>query len=158
MSRFALLCSAVLLAACAKSENPPADTGMAIAPPEVAPEPAAAPVSLTDVAGKYAVTGRNEAGDTTLVTYELNATGDSTGWTIAFPNRKPIPIRIISVSGDSIVADAGPYASAIRSGVQVRTHTVWRLDNGKLMGRTVARYETQGADTVRIVVSEGVRK
>jgi hypothetical protein len=155
MRRFALLCSAAVLAACAKSESPPVvDTGMAAAP--VAPAPA--PISLADVAGKYAVTGKNEAGDTTLVTYELNATGDTTGWTITFPNGKPIPIRIMSVAGDSIVADAGPYPSVLRKGLQVTTHNVYRYQNGKLVARTVARYATTGPDTVRIVVSEGVRK
>lgn len=160
MRRITLLCSAAILIACAKTENaPPADTGMAAAPapaPEAAP--AAAPISLRDVAGKYAVTGKYEGGDTTVVSYELNATGDTTGWTIVFPNRRPIPIRIVSVSGDSIVGDAGPFASAIRSGVQVRTHTVYRLENGKLVGRTVARYDTKGPDTVRVIIAEGIRK
>jgi hypothetical protein len=132
---------------------------MAVAPAPV-PEapPAPAPISLSDVAGKYDFTGKNEAGDTTLVTYELNATADTTGWSITFPNRKPIPQRIISVSGDSIVLEAGPYSSQIQKGVQVRTQTVYRLQNGKLVGRTVARYDTKGPDTLRIVISEGVRK
>ncbi len=157
MRRLALLCSAVVFLACAKSENPPAaDTGMAAAP---APAPVApAPISLTDVAGKYAVTGKNEAGDTTLVTYDLTATGDTTGWSILFPNRKPVPVRVMSVAGDSIVADAGPYESVLRKGVQVTTHSIYRLQNGKLLGRTVAHYATKGPDSVRIVVSEGIRK
>ena len=155
MRRFALLCSAAVLAACAKSEKPPAaDTGMAAAPVAAAP----APISLADVAGLYAVTGKNEAGDTTLVTYDLNATGDTTGWTITFPNRKPVPMRVVSVAGDSIVADAGPYESVLRKGVQVTTHSVYRYQNGKLLGRTVAHYATKGPDTVRIVIGEGVRK
>jgi hypothetical protein len=155
MRRIALLCSATLLIACAKTETPPADTGMAVAP---APPPAPAPISLNDVAGKYDVTGKNEAGDSTLVTYELNATGDTTGWTITFPKRKPIAQRVVSVTGDSIVVEAGPYESAITKGVQVRTHTVYRLQDGKLMGRTVARYDTKGPDTLRIVISEAIRK
>ena len=157
MRRITVLCSAALFIACAKTENPPADTGMAVAP--AAPEAAAAaPISLNDVAGNYAVTGKYEGEDTAVVRYDLTATADTSGWTIAFPNRKPIPIRIISVSGDSIVGEAGPYPSAIRSGVQVRTSTVYRLQNGKLMGRTLARYETKGEDTVRIVLSEAIRK
>lgn len=157
MRRFTLLCSAAVLVACAKTEAPPADTGMAVAPaPEAAPAPA--PITLGEVAGKYAVTGKNEAGDTTLVTYDLNATADTTGWSITFPNRQPIPQRIVSVAGDSIVLEAGPYASQIQKGVQVRTQTVYRLKDGKLVGRTVARYDTKGPDTLRIVISEGVRK
>lgn len=159
MRRITLLCSSVLLIACAKTEDaPPVDTGMAVAPapvPEAAP--AAAPMDLKTVAGKYAFTGKNEAGDTTLVTYELDATGDTTGWTITFPKRKPIPQRVVAVAGDSIVLEAGPYSSEIYKGVQVRTHTVYRLQDGKLVGRTVARYDG-GPDSVRIVMSEGIRK
>ena len=158
MSRFTLLCSAAFLVACAKTENAPVDTGMAAAPMPAPAPPAATPISLKDVAGKYAVTGKNEAGDTTLVTFELNATADTTGWTITFPNRKPISQRILSVSGDSIVMEAGPYASQIQKGVQVRTHTVYRMQDGKLVGRTVARYDTKGPDTLRIVITEGIRK
>jgi hypothetical protein len=156
MRRFALLCSAALLAGCTKSETPPAaDTGMAPAPVE-APTPP--PITLGEVAGKWAVTGKNEAGDSTLVTYDLTATADTTGWTIKFPNRQPVPLRIASVSGDSIVVEGGPYESALRKGVQVTTHTVWRMQDGKLVGRTVAHYATTGPDTMRIVVSEGTRK
>ena len=159
MRRFALLCSAAVFVACAKSENPPAaDTGMAAAPAPAPMAPAAAPISLKDVAGKYAVTGKNEAGDTTLVTYDLTATGDTTGWSILFPKRKPVPLRVVSVAGDSIVANAGPYESVLRKGVQVTTNSVYRYQNGKLVGRTVAHYATKGPDTVRIVISEGIRK
>lgn len=158
MRRITLLCSAVVLTACAKTEDAPPDTGMAVAPatvPEAAP--AAAPIDLKAVAGKYAFTGKNEAGDTTLVTYELNATADTTGWTLKFPNRNAIPQRVTSVAGDSIVLESGPYSSEIYKGVQVRTHTVYRLQDGKLVGRTVARYDG-GPDSVRIVMSEGIRK
>ncbi len=159
MRRLALLCSAILFVACTKSENQPADTGAVVAAPEAAPAALApAPVSLKDVAGKYAVTGKNEAGDTTLVTYDLTATGDTTGWTIVFPGRKPVPVRVVAVAGDSIVTESGPYESVLRKGIMVTTHGVFRLENGKLVGRTVAHYATKGPDTVRIVVSEGVRK
>jgi hypothetical protein len=132
---------------------------MAVAPapaPDAAPAPA--PIVLKDVAGTYAVTGKNEAGDTTLVTYDLTATGDTTGWTLTFPKRKPIAMRVVSVAGDSIVLEAGPYDSQIQKGMKVRTHAVYRLQDGKLIGRTVARYDTKGPDSLRIVVSEGIRK
>lgn len=158
MSRFALLCSALLLVACAKTDTPPADTGMAAAPMPAPAPPAAAPINLKDIAGKYDFTGKNEAGDTTLVTYELTATGDTTGWTIKFPNRPAIAQRFVSLSGDSLVMEAGPYASQIQKGVQVRTRTVFRLQDGKLVSRTVARYDTKGPDTLRIVVGEGTKK
>ena len=157
MRRVALFSCAIAFVACTKADTPPADTTAAVAPVEPAPAPPA-PISLAAVAGKYAVTGKNEAGDSTLVTYELNATGDTTGWTLTFPNRKPIPIHITSVAGDSIIMASGPYESAIQKGVMVTTNTVTRFQDGKLMSRTVAHYATKGPDSVRVIVAEGVRK
>ncbi len=155
----AVVSIAVLLTACAKTESStPADTAAMAPMPEPAAEPAAVPISLPSVAGKYRVTSRGQSGDTTVTTYELNATGDTTGWTITFPNRKPVPMRIISVSGDSIVAESGEFQSVRRAGVPVTTRTTYRLQNGQLVGTTVARYKVSGSDTMRVFVIEGVKK
>jgi len=100
----------------------------------------------------------NEARDSTLVTYQLTATADTSGWTITFPNRKqPIPARVVAVAGDSLVMEAGPYESVLRRGVQVTTHGVLRLENGKLVGQTVAHYRTARPDSVRTIPMEGTR-
>jgi len=66
--------------------------------------------------------------------------------------------RIVDLAGDSIVADAGPYESALRKGVKVTTHSVFRLQDGKLVGTTVAHYATKGADSVLNLRSEGTRE
>jgi hypothetical protein len=159
MRSFALVLIAALLAACAKTESTPVDTGTAAMAPEPAPAaPAAAPISLPSVAGKYRVTSRGQAPDTTVVTYELNATGDTTGWTITYPNRAAVPVRIVTVSGDSIVTETGPFTSVRRAGVPVTTRTTYRWENGQLVGTTVARYDVKGPDTVRVFVIEGVKK
>ena len=159
MRRFAIVSIAALLAACVKSEtSTPADTGTAAMAPAPAPVAPAAPISLKSVAGKYNVTSRGQAGDTTVVTYELNATGDSTGWTLTFPNRRPVPMRVVLVSGDSIVAEAGPFQSFRRAGVPVTTRSTYRWVNGNLVGTTVAHYTTKGPDTLRTFVIEGVRR
>jgi hypothetical protein len=156
MRGFALILIA-LLAACVKSENSaPADTATAVIAPE--PAPAAAPISLKSVAGKYKVTSRGQSGDTTVVTYELNATGDTTGWTVTYPNRKAVPMRVVLVSGDSIVTEAGPFPSVRVAGAPVTTRTTYRWENGNLVGTTVAHYTIHGADTVRTFIVEGVRK
>jgi hypothetical protein len=157
MRSFALVSIGVLLAACVKTESStPVDTGAAAMAP--APAPAAAPISLPSVAGKYRVTSRGQAPDTTVVTYELNATGDTTGWTITYPNRAAVPVRIITVSGDSIVTETGPFTSVRRAGVPVTTRTTYRWENGQLVGTTVAHYDVRGPDTVRVFVIEGVKK
>ncbi|HUQ20935.1 MAG TPA: hypothetical protein VM099_15055 [Gemmatimonadaceae bacterium] len=161
MRRVALLSASLLFVACVKSENSTPDTTAALAPAaEPAPAPAAAaPIALSSVAGKYSFAGKNEKGDSTLVTYDLTATGDTAGWSLKFPNRSDvIPQRVTLVDADSIVLEAGPYESNIQRGVKVRTRTVYHVQDGKLMGRTVARYDTKGPDTLRIILSEGVKK
>ena len=161
MRRIAVLSVAALAAACVKSETstPAADTTAAMAPaPAPAAAPAAAPISLKSVAGKYRVTSKGQGADTSAITYELNAMGDTTGWTITYPNRPVVPVRIISVSGDSIVTETGPFTSVRRAGVPVTTRTTYRWENGQLVGTTVAHYKVKGPDTVRVFILQGVKK
>ena len=164
MRSIVLISIVAVLAACVKSETstPATDTGAAAMAPAPAPAPAAAPaaapISLPSVAGKYKVTSRGESGDTSVVTYELNAMGDTTGWTITYPNRKAQPVRIITVSGDSIVTETGPFTSVRRAGVPVTTRTTYRWENGQLVGRTVAHYNVKGPDTVRVFILQGVKQ
>jgi hypothetical protein len=161
MRRFAIVSIAILLAACVKSEtSTPADTGTVAMAPAAPVAPVAAPVDLKAVAGKYKVTSRAQTGDTdtTVVTYELNATGDTTGWTVTYPNRKAEPMRVIMVSGDSIVTETGPFQSVRMKGVPVTTRTTYRWVDGNLVGTTVAHYTINGADTVRTFIVEGVKK
>jgi hypothetical protein len=153
MRRLGLLCCVLVLAACEKpKEQPAADTTAAMAP---APAPAApAPISLADVAGKWNVKIMAENSDSALLSYEMVA--DTTGWTLNFPKRKPVKAKV-TASGDSIMAEAGPYESVLRKGVQVKTNGVYRLQNGKLVGTTVAHYATKGPDSVRTLKMEGTK-
>ncbi len=156
MRRFAFLCSVAILAGCAKTEDRAAADGTAMdtAP---APAPATPTISLADVAGKWKVRSTDEAGGTPVET-ELNATADTSGWTMTVPNRKPVPVRVVAVEGDSIVTESGPFESFIRKGVQVTTRTVNRLEGGKLVGTIEARYTTKSGDSVAIRRSEGTRQ
>ena len=108
MRRFAMCCCAVVLVACSKSKDQPAADEMADAPAAPA---APAPIALADVAGKWAVRLMPESGDSTLLSFEMVATGDTSGWTFNFPKRKPVPVRVVAVDGDSIVTEAGPFES-----------------------------------------------
>ena len=154
MRGFALLLCVLALGACAKKDQPVTDTAMGTATPEPAP-PA---IALADVAGKWTIVVRPETGDSTLVTYELNATADSSGWTLVMPGRKPVAVRVVEVAGDSIVTEAGPYPSVLRKGSTVNTHSVSRLQGGKLVGTSTARYSGKGADSVMHVRTEGTKK
>ena len=148
MRRFASCCIAVALIGCGKPADKPADDTMGEAP---------AGISLADVAGTWSLRTMPESGDSTLVTYEMVVGADGSGWSITFPKRDPIPVRVVAVEGDSIVTEAGPFESVLRKGVQVTTHQVFRLQDGKLMGTTVARYAVSGPDTVARLRFEGTR-
>jgi hypothetical protein len=152
--RLALCCCAIVLLACSKSKDQPATDEMADA--TAAPE-APAPIALADVAGKWSARVMPESGDSTLLAFEMVATGDTSGWAFHFPKRDPVPVRVVAVEGDSIVTEAGPFPSNIRKGVEVTTHTVHRLQDGKLVGVTTSRYATSGPDSVAHFRFEGTR-
>jgi hypothetical protein len=154
MRRIALCCCAVALVACNKPKEEPAMQSTAAAPETPA---APAPIALADIAGKWNVRTMAESGDSTLVTYELVATGDTSGWSLNFPKRKPVPMRVVAVAGDSIVTEAGPFESVLRKGIKVTTNSVFRLQDGKLAGTTIAHYATSGPDTVRNLRIDGTR-
>jgi hypothetical protein len=143
----ALGCVALALGCGKKDEAPAADT-MAVAPAPM--------LNLSDLAGTWDMKTMPEGSDSVLVSYTVTATGTTEGWTINLPNRPPIPMRV-SVSGDSLMLDAGPYESVLRKGVQVTTTTVSRLTGGKLMGRAVAHYSV-GPDSVVNLRTEGTKR
>ena len=145
---------ALVLMGCSKPADKPADTTVGESP---ATEAAPAAISLADVAGTWNVRSTVEGDESTVVTYDMVATADRSGWSINFPKREPVPVRIVAVEGDSIVSEAGPFESAIRKGVQVSTRVVSRLQDGKLVGTTVARYQVTGPDTVARLRFEGTR-
>jgi hypothetical protein len=99
-----------------------------------------------------------EGTDSVLVTTTMTATADTSGWSITLPGRPtPVPSRVLEVAGDSVTTESGPYESVLRKGVQVWTHSVMRLKDGKLVGTTVAHYSTTGADSVARLRTEGTR-
>jgi hypothetical protein len=155
MRRMAFLCcTTVAVLGCSRSDDAP--TGDTASAP-VAATTAPAPISLADVAGRWTVRAVPETGDTTAVISQLNAGADTAGWTTTLPDRPPVATRVVLVSGDSIVTENGPYESVLRKGVQVRTRSVMRLRDGKLIGNTVATYSASGADSVLRLRTEGTR-
>ncbi len=149
-----LCCCVAVLAACAKTETPKADTAAAAAAaPAPAPAPAAA--TLADFAGKWNMRAVPEAGDTTATTYVLTASADST-WTLKYSNGLEVKAHAMA-SGDSVVIDAGPYASVRQKGLKVTTHGALRRDGDKLVGASTAHYNTTKPDSVLRLRMEGTR-
>lgn len=147
---------ALLVVGCGKAEDKPADSAMEEAPAMEEEAPAA--ISLADVAGTWKIRSTLEGNESTTLDYEMVATADRSGWLLKLPNGEPIPVRVVAVEGDSIVTEAGPFPSALRKGVQVRTsRVVSRLQDGKLVGTTTARYDVSGPDSVATLNWEGTR-
>ena len=144
---------ALVLVGCGKPADKPADATVGEAP---AMEEAPAAPLLADMAGTWNVKSKVEGSGKEL-SYDIVATADKSGWTLNFPNRDPIPLRIVAVEGDSVVYQAGPFESALRKGVQVNTDVVARLKDGKLVGKTTAHYEVKGPDSVATLTFEGTR-
>jgi hypothetical protein len=156
ITRVALLGSTILfVAACAKKEEPAKDTSAAMSP---APAPAPAPtMALADVAGKWQFASTPMAGkDTSPTKFVLTATADTTGWTMTFPDKQVVPLKV-SVSGDSVQLVSGEFNSQRRKGMKVKTETSLRMQDGKLAGMTTAHYMTKGADTTLQLKSEGTK-
>jgi len=160
--RVAIAGTAVLLfAGCAKKDEAVKDSaaGAAATPaPAAAPAPAPAPaLTLADVAGKWQVRSVPETGtDTSATTYVLTATADTTGWMITFPSGLKVPVHV-TLSGDSVIEKTGTFASQRRKGVKVMTEGSFKLQNGKMVGTTIAHYAKAGADSVLRLHTEGTK-
>ena len=151
---FAVCLSVAVLAGCAKKDNAAVDTMAS----DTAGTPAApAPINLADVAGRWNVRAVPVSGDTTPTNSVITATANTSGWTITFPGGKPIPMRV-TVDGDSIMSETGPYPSVRRKGLQVVTNGVMRLQGGNLVGTSTAHFQkTKTADSVLVLNTTGTR-
>ena len=144
--RFRALIALALLAACSKADAPGTDTAAM-----------AGDALASGMAGMWDVRVMPEGRDTVLATYVLNTT-DSSNWTLTFPNREPIPMRETGRGGDTVMTEAGPFESAVRAGQMVSVSTKTWIENGMLRGKTTARYQNAGADSVAMLRQEGTRR
>lgn len=148
MRRSILWCVAAIAIGCAPAEEQPAQDQSA----------AESPAGLADFAGTWTITALAESSDSVLITYELQATSTSEGWTSTISGREPTPVRVVLADGDSVVAEAGPFESALRPGMMVTTRSVARLRGDMLTGTIVARYAGDSADATLTGRLRGVRK
>ena len=151
MRRPVLLLAAISLLGCPSSDQSVADSA--------AGDRASENTTLASMAGTWHMRTMPEQGDRVLLTYTVSATNDTTGWTVTFPGREPLPMRVLAVDADSVVLEVGPYASVLRPNVQVITQSVSRLQGDRLVGTAVARYQGEGvgADSVVRLRLEGTR-
>lgn len=146
-----LLGFAVVFAGCSKADAPPAADTLAAGPADT---PAA--TTLASFNGTWDVNVMPEGSDSVVTTHVLHVS--DTAWHLEFPDRAGTTARMTGMRGDTATGEAGPFESGVRRGVQVRTTNSYWLEGGKLMGRTTARYETTGPDTVRTFHSVGTKR
>jgi hypothetical protein len=107
-------------------------------------------VSLEDFAGTWAGDVMSEGSDGVVAHFELLATSREDGWSFTTVNASnpaasaTAPARVMAVGGDSVVVEAGPFASVLRDGEMVNTHAVYRLQNGQMTGVVHATYPASG--------------
>ena len=149
-----LLGMALITVGCSTKEAPPAADTTAAALPA---EPAV--MSLESAAGTWNFRVMPMDKDTTLATHILTATADPAGWSFLQPSGENVKVRDVTLAGDSITAVAGPFTSGVRAKMTVKElRTTYRLQDGKLVGITTAKYETTGADSVRQFRMEGTKQ
>jgi len=79
--------------------------------------------------------------DSVVVTYVLTIGANGTSATMTFPNHDPIPTRVLTAGGDSIVTEAGPYPSILRPGQTVKSlRTVAHYKGNTMTGTFEALY------------------
>lgn len=165
IARVVLASSTILLVgACAKKEEPAAkDTAAAMSPAAAAP--AAAPAAsggsvaaLANVAGQWDFASTPTSGsDKSPTKWTLNAKADTLGWTMVFPDKQVVPLKV-HVAGDSIMLASAEFNSQRRKGAKVTTESVIRLVDGKLTGMTNAHYAaSKGADSTLQLKTEGTK-
>jgi hypothetical protein len=121
-----------------------------------AQQPQAA-TKLSDVAGVWNAKTMTGPKDSVVATTVLTTTADGKGWTMAFPNRaQPVAVRMVSMGGDSIVTEAGPYASYLRPGQSVTSlRTVAHYKGNEMWGTSVAQYASGDKLTFKITATRG---
>lgn len=148
------LCGLVLACGPAEEAEPEGQMGEMEAEGEMMGEMEG--LTAADLAGTWTVRATSAAGDS-VTTMQMNATSSRSGWTLTFPGRDPLPLRVVALEGDSVVTEVGPYESVLRQGVMVTTRMTSRLEGDRLVGTFVARYETTEPDSVLRGRLEGTR-
>lgn len=105
--------------------------------------PAAAPTAITlaDVAGNWSTENsvKTAGGQDTVVKSVLvaNASGK---WVMHIVGRDPIPAHVVTVGGDSVVAESAPFQSVTRPGQTVTTRETLHFKGDTFSGTIEATY------------------
>lgn len=104
--------------------------------------PQAAASTKPTIAGTWAIESavKTAAGKDTVVSSLLTASADANGWVTHLEGRDPIPTKVVSMGGDSVVTEAGPFQSVTRPGQTVTTHETLHFKADAVWGTIEARF------------------
>jgi len=110
-------------------------------------------IKLADIAGTWYSKTLGPK-DSVLATTVLTTTADGKGWTMAFPTGDPVALRVVSSAGDSVVTEAGPFASRVRQGQTVTLlHSVSHYKGNEMWGTSRAQYSTGDTLTFKVTAT-----
>src|ERR1041384_3777334 len=138
MYRPLALCAVAAFAVACSKEPPKADSPPAAA--ATTPAPSTPALTLNDLAGTWDAQVMPMNKDTVLFTASQTNTATMDGWTMKLPNGASPAVKVIALEGDSVVTEAGPFASQVRKGQQVTVHSIGRIKDGKMVTVVHAKY------------------
>lgn len=114
-------------------------------------------IKLSDVAGTWTTKSMVGPKDSVVTTSLVSASADEKGWRLHLRGgREPIPVRVVAIGGDSVVTEAGPFASVLRPGQTVTLlRTVAHYKGDAMTGTFEAHY---GSGDVLKGKAAGTRK
>jgi len=101
-------------------------------------------LKLSDIAGVWRVQTMIGPSDSVVATLELTETVSDKGWSMVLADHPRVPVRVLTVGGDSVVWEAGPYPSTRRVGQTVVLRTVGHYKGGEMWGSFEATYSVNG--------------
>ena len=101
-------------------------------------------LKLSDIAGVWRVQTMIGPSDSVVATLELTETVSDKRWSMVLADHPRVPVRVLTVGGDSVVWEAGPYPSTRRVGQTVVLRTVGHYKGGEMWGSFEATYSVNG--------------
>ncbi|HKW48892.1 MAG TPA: hypothetical protein VJN70_15685 [Gemmatimonadaceae bacterium] len=111
------------------------------AKPTQAGEKKAAGLTWSDLVGDWEGQSLRGKSDSVITPMTISFSADKKA-SITYPNREPVPMRVVTIGGDSVVVEAGPYPSVTRAGhTVVSLHEVAHIANHKMTGSFNAKFD-----------------
>jgi hypothetical protein len=96
-------------------------------------------ITQSDVAGAWS--GKTVVTPKDTVSFVLTIPAAGKAGTLKLRNGEPIPTRLVTVAGDSVVADAGPFPSVLKPGETVSmVRMIGHFKGTTMTGTVMARY------------------